>query len=396
MAEDVHGEAPGGQNGVMEDLIPVFDVHCDSLQRDLDLAHDLGQRTPGHLDLVRGREGGLAAVVLVCWCDPLHIQSGEIGARERTARLLTQGHQLLARHPDQVQWVGNAQHLQAARSSGRIGALFGIEGGHSIEGSLENLAWFFEHGVRVMTLVWNNHLDWIRSCRDGAGPGIPPGLSPFGREVVQTMNRLGMLVDLSHAGERSFYEAVEVSSAPVLVSHSGCYALHDHPRNLRDEQMKALAENRGVLGIVFCTPFLDADARATESRLRETEEYQSLRGSNPTDTFLMQAEWLQAKVKPLPLDRVLDHICHAVEVAGIDHVGIGSDYDGIECTPQGLSDASCYQALVPGLESRGFDSASIEKVLFSNTERVLAEATGNRTAAATARLKSVDQEGGGQ
>lgn len=390
MAEHTLSGAHRGQKGPHEALIPVFDTHCDSLQRDLDLGHDLGTSTRGHLDLVRGREGGLAAVVLVCWCDPLHLEPGQLGARERTKHLLGRGHQLLGRHPDQVRWVGNHQHLTEAREAGQIGALFGIEGGHSIEGSLENLEWFFERGVRVMTLVWNNHLDWIRSCRDGAGPNIPAGLSSFGREVVQTMNRLGMLVDLSHAGEQSFYDALEVSSAPVLVSHSGCYALHDHPRNLRDAQMKVLAQNRGVLGIVFCTPFLDAQARATESRLRETKEYQSISGFNPTDTFLQQAEWLQSQVKPLPLDRVLDHICHGVDVAGIDHVGIGSDFDGIECTPDQLSSAACYQALAVGLAARGLNRADITKILFSNSQRVLAEATGPGTRASGAPLQALE------
>lgn len=390
MAERVQTNPFKPQESPSTGLYPVFDTHCDSLQRDLDLGHDLGSRTRGHLDLVRGREGGLAAVVLVCWCDPLYLEAGQIGPGERTRRLLAQGHRLLNRHPNQVQWVGNGQHLEAAQASGRVGVLFGIEGGHSIENSLTNLEWFFDSGVRVMTLVWNNHLDWIRSCRDGAGPGVPVGLSTFGRKVVQTMNRLGMVVDLSHAGEQSFYDALETSCAPVLVSHSGCYALHDHPRNLRDDQMKALASNGGVLGIVFCTPFLDAKARASESRLRESDEYKSLSGSNPTGTFLLQAEWLQGQVKPLPLDRVLDHLCHAVDVAGVDHVGIGSDYDGIECTPAELTDASCYQALAGGLLSRGMEKSSIEKVLFGNSQRVLEQVTGQGTKAQGALLVNID------
>lgn len=352
---------------------PVFDTHSDALQRDLDLGHDLGTRTPGHLDLVRGAEGGLGALVLVCWCDPAYLEGG--GAARRTWDLLGAGHRLLARHPERVAWAGDGAALREAREAGRIAATFGIEGGHSLEGSLKRLEAFFHAGVRVLTLVWNNHLDWIRSCQDGAGPGVPEGLSPFGREVVARMNRLGMVVDLSHAGERSFYDALEVSSAPVLASHSGCFALHDHPRNLKDAQLRALADQGGVVGMVFCTPFLDADARAEEVRLRTSAEYQGLEGANPTELFLRQAQWMQAHATPLPLERVLDHLCHAVEVAGIDAVGIGSDYDGIERTPEGLEDSSCYPHLAAGMLRRGFAEDEVARVFFTNSQRVFDAAT---------------------
>lgn len=356
----------------MARLHPVFDSHCDSLQRDLDLGHDLGTRTEGHLDLVRGREGGLSAVVLVCWCDPAYVESG---ARQRTLDLLGAGHRLLARHPEQVGWAGTAAGLEALRAEGRIAATFGIEGGHSIEGSLEHLEEFAGLGVRVMTLVWNNHLDWIRSCQDGAGPGVPEGLSPFGRDVVRRMNELGLVVDLSHAGRQSFYDALETSSAPVLASHSGCKALHAHPRNLDDDQLRALAAQGGVVGMVFCTPFLDAEARAEEVRLRTSSEYQALAGRNPTETFLLQARWMQAHATPLPLERVVDHLCHAVEQAGIEHVGIGSDFDGVERTPAGLEDARHYPRLAAAMLARGFSEEDVSQVFFTNTARVFEQAT---------------------
>lgn len=352
---------------------PVFDAHCDALQRDLDLGQDLGTRTPGHLDLVRGAEGGLEAIVLVCWCDPAWIAEG--AAARRTWDLLGAGHRLLARHPERVGWAGDAAALAEHRAAGRVAATFGIEGGHSIEGSLETLERFFEAGVRVMTLVWNNHLDWIRSCQDGAGLGIPEGLSAFGRDVVRRMNELGMVVDLSHAGVRSFHDALEVSSAPVLASHSGCLALHGHPRNLSDDQLRTLGRHGGVVGMVFCTPFLDADARAEEVALRESAEYRALEGENGTALFLRQAEWMQQHATPLPMERVLDHLCHAVEVAGIESVGIGSDYDGIERTPQGLEDASCYPRLAAGMLDRGFSSAEVEAVFLGNVRRVFDAAT---------------------
>ncbi len=369
---------------------PVFDAHADSLQLALDLGRDLGESGAGHLDLVRGKSGGLGALVFVSWCDPRFIDEAQHGARERTRLLLREFHRLAQRHPAQVRFAGNARELAAARAADQLAGIPGIEGGHSIENSLDELQWFFERGIRVMTLVWNNHLRWIRSCQPDAGADVPAGLNEFGRSVVRSMNELGMVVDLSHAGRQSFFDALEASSKPVIASHSGCMAVNEHQRNLDDEQLRALAGNGGVVGIVFCTPFLDAAARAEDSRVRESAEYKALGSAPDTATFLAQSELLQARAAPLPLERVLDHVCHAVEIAGIDHVGIGSDYDGIQRTPQGLEDASCYMNLARGLRQRGFTDEELVKVLGGNFERVYAAVTGAGTAAASAALVPLD------
>lgn len=358
---------------------PVFDAHVDSLQRQLDLAHDLGTRTRGHLDLVRGREGGLGAVVLVNWVDPKHIEHH--AARRRTLELLREFHVLGARHSDQLAWAGNGEMLRAARASGRIAGIPGIEGGHSIEESLEHLHEFFELGVRVMTLVWNNHLSWIRSCQPGAGADVPEGLNAFGRSVVRAMNELGMLVDVSHAGERSFHDVLDASAAPVIASHSACKALHGHQRNLTDGQLRALRDHGGVVGIVFCTAFLKDEAQREDARVRESAEYQALAGSNDTDVFLRQGELLQRLAAPLSIEVVLDHICHAASIAGVEHVGLGSDYDGIGRTPQGLEDASCYGRIADGLLKRGFGADEVRAILGGNMERVFAEVTSRGEAA---------------
>jgi membrane dipeptidase len=335
-----HGVKALFLDGELRRIAPVFDAHVDSLQRQLDLEHDLGTRTSGHLDLVRGREGGLGAVVLVNWVDPKHIAPEGAGARKRTLELLRQFHVLLARHSEQIAWAGNGELLRSARASGRIAGIPGIEGGHSIEERLEHLVEFFELGVRVMTLVWNNHLPWIRSCQAGAGADVPEGLDAFGRSVVRAMNELGMLVDVSHAGVQSFYDVLATSAKPVIASHSGCKALHGHQRNLDDDQLRALAAHGGVVGIVFCTAFLKDEAQAEDARLRETPEYKAITGTNDTEVFLRQGEFLQSAASPLSMEVVLDHVCHAVEVAGIDHVGLGSDFDGIGRTPEGLEDAT--------------------------------------------------------
>jgi membrane dipeptidase len=360
---------------------PVFDAHVDSLQRQLDLGHDLGTRTCGHLDLERGRDGGLGSVVFVNWVDPKYVDEGPGRARARTVDLLRQFHVLVDKHPQSVRFAGNAVRMSAAHRAGALAGIPGIEGGHSIEESLDHLHWFFVHGVRVMTLVWNNHLSWIRSCQDGAGASVPEGLAPFGRDVVRAMNELGMLVDVSHAGERSFYDVLDATSKPVIASHSGCKSLHGHQRNLTDDQLRALARNGGVVGIVFCVAFLKDEAQREDARLRATNGFRSIVGVNDTDVFLKQGEFLQREAEPLALDTVADHVVHAVEMAGIDHVGIGSDYDGIGRTPQGLEDASCYGALAERLFERGFTRGELEKILGANMRRVFATATDERTEA---------------
>jgi len=368
---------------------PIFDAHVDSLQRQLDLEHDLGTRTQGHLDLVRGREGGLGAMVFVNWVDPKYIAPELGGARQRTRELLREFQRLLRAHPNELAFAGNGRLLREARAAGKLAGIPGIEGGHSIEERLEELVWFFEHGVRVLTLVWNNHLSWIRSCQSGAGAGIPEGLSDFGRSVVRTMNELGMLVDLSHAGERAFFDALETTSRPVIASHSGCKALHGHQRNLTDEQLRALKQNGGVVGIVFCVPFLSQAGFAEDARWRESEGYKALAGRNATELFLRQGEYLQDKAEPLPIEVLVEHIEHAVEVAGIEHVGLGSDFDGILRTPQGLEDASCYGNLVEKLSERGFDERELLAICGGNMERVFAQATGAGTRAETAALQEI-------
>ena len=372
--------------------LSVFDAHVDSLQLALDLGRDLGETGAGHLDLERGRAGGLGAVVFVSWCDPSYLDRGPGAARERTEALLGQFHALTARHEARVRFAGNAEQLAAANRLGAIAGIPGIEGGHSFEGDLDALERFFEAGVRVLTLCWNNHLPWIRSCQEGAGPYVPDGLNAFGREVVGRLNELGVVCDLSHAGERSFYDALETSARPVIASHSGCKALHDHPRNLTDDQLRALAAGGGVVGIVFCTGFLDAAARAEEERLRATAVYRSIEAANDTELLWRQGEWLQEHAAPLPATRVADHIEHAVAVAGIDHVGIGTDFDGIQRRPTGLEDATCYGLVGHLLAQRGFSDDDVAKVLGGNLRRVYADVTGPGTAAATATLRPYERQ----
>jgi len=353
----------------------VFDTHVDSIQKTLDLGWDLGREGRGHLDLVRGARGGLGAVVLVSWCDPKFLAEGPEAATRRTRRLVACVQGLAQRHPELADLVTDGESFARTRAAGRIALVAGIEGGHSLAGSLEELERFHAQGVRVLTLVWNNHLDWVRSCQDGAGPEVPAGLSDFGRQVVRRMNELGMLVDLSHAGEQSFFDALETSSRPVIASHSCCKALHAHPRNLTDDQLRELGRADGVVGIAFLPGFLDADSRAEASRVRALPEFQAIDEGNDTATFIAQGEFIQAHAAPCGIDVMVRHVLHAIEIAGPSHVGLGSDYDGIDHAVQGLEDASCYPLLANALSAAGLAPTEVAGVMGDNMARAFAAAT---------------------
>jgi membrane dipeptidase len=365
----------------------VFDAHVDAIGRAVDLGHDLGVRGPGHFDLVRAAEGGVGVWVSVLWVDPELYRESSF---ERAAEMLNAVHDLGRRHPNRFRLVGDAKQLNEARREGLIGGIASIEGGHAIEGNLEKLEWFFEYGVRGMTLVWNNHLPWIRSCQEGAGSGVPPGINEFGRQVVQSMNVHGMLVDVSHACERAFYDVIDASAAPVIASHSGCKALHDHPRNLTDDQLRTLARNRGVCGIVFHPGFLDGDARAEEARVRETETYLKRAGETEAERHLSAQEVMRTGAEPMPLKRLVEHIVHAVEIVGAEHVGLGSDFDGIERGPQGLEDATGYGVLIEALLQGGFTPTEVELIMGGNLRRVFTDVTGFGTFASLGPPKELD------
>jgi membrane dipeptidase len=202
------------------------------------------------------------------------------------------------------------------------------------------------------------------------------------------MNELGIVVDLSHAGERAFFEALATSTRPVMASHSGCRALHDHPRNLTNEQLRALARHGGVAGIVFHPGFLDAEARAEEARVRSSPAYTGITEMDPAARFLAQQRVMQSSAAPLAAERLVDHVVHAVRVAGIEHVGLGSDYDGIERAPEWLEDARGYAVLAELLARRGFDETELVQVLGGNMERVFRAATGAGTAACSKRASA--------
>jgi len=308
------------------------DLHSDALYEHVKGAKDIAKRSSvGHLDIPRMKEAGVTGQVFAIWTNPDKTKPDE---RAPFVLKAVDAFEDICRHcPDDITIARNPDEMLAANESGRTAGILGVEGGHALEGNLQNVDRFFERGVRVLTITWNNSNELAGSCMDKP----ETGLSDLGRRAVRRMNELGMIVDLSHSSPRTFYDTLDASAAPVICSHSACRNLCDFPRNLDDDQLKALAEHRGVIGIVFLPYFL------------------TLREGDAT------------------LDDVLDHTEHAIQVAGIDSVALGSDFDGFGKSPKGLEDVTRLPALFAGLRSRGYSNADVAKVSGLNFQRLWQE-----------------------
>ena len=302
---------------------------------------DIAQPQPKlHTDLPKLKTSGLKAQF---WS--VYVSADTIDTQDSLLRTLEQIHiveEMLRRYPESFELAETADDVVRIAASGKIASMMGVEGGHSIENSLPVLKQFYEHGVRYMTLTHTRSLDWADSCADDAKSG---GLSPFGEEVVREMNRLGMLVDLSHVSVDTMHDALKVTKAPVIFSHSSAKAICDNPRNVPDEILRLLPDNGGVVMINFMSGFV-------------VPTEQLARDKNALGT----------------LDTVVDHIEHVIKVAGVDHVGIGSDYDGVTRLPVGLEDVSTYPAITQELLNRGYGRGQIHKILGGNVLRALRDA----------------------
>lgn len=317
----------------------LLDAHEDTLLRLRQNGANLGDVwTLRQSDLPKWLQGGVNAVLTAVWIDP-HKFSGAEAAKEASS-VLDLLYAQAAMYPDKVTICETAAAIKKAVASSKIALVPVIEGGIAINDNLSLIEKYRERGVRYMTLTWRDDVTWAGSS-ESAKP--EKGLSDFGRKVVREMNRVGMVVDLSHASDKTFYDALAVSTKPVIASHSNSRVLCDHPRNLTDDMLRALAKNGGVAGINFCGKYL-----------------------LPESKFPLQRK--EAGVKA-----VLDHIDHIVSVAGIDHVGIGTDYDGGIKTPPGVETAAELQNVVQGLRSRGYSETDIEKICSGNFLRVLGQ-----------------------
>ena len=351
-----------------------IDSHIDTVQRVLVMGEDLGKRwDAGHVDIPRLQEGGTHAPFFALWV-PVYFPGAE--AVRRTLDLRDAMQSVLDTHKDQMELATTAADIRRIVKAGKISVFLTVEGGHTIDDDLRVLRMFYQLGVRSMTLTHSRNNNWADSATDKP---VHNGLTDFGREVVREMNRLGMLVDVSHVADKTFYDTLSVTSKPVIVSHSSMRAISPVPRNVTDEMLWALAKNGGVIGISFGEGFVNPkDAEALESAIKTETAGPALTGRALDDYAAEDVRNLfgtRVKVAATVAD-VADHIDHAVRIAGIDHVGIGSDFDGVSGPPNGLDDVSKMPALIEVLLERGYAERDVKKILGENYLRVIREVTG--------------------
>ena len=380
---------------------PVLDGHNDlpwAIRENPDapgdvVAYDLRARTRGNTDLERLREGGVGGQF---WS--VYIPADLPGGFARTQlEQIDIARRVIARYPDRLAFAGTADEVERAMKGGRVGSLLGIEGGHAIENSLGALRSYFDLGVRYMTLTHGKTLDWADSATDAHRHG---GLTRFGEEVVREMNRLGMLVDLSHASDETMEDALRVSEAPVLFSHSSARAVCDHPRNVPDAVLAKTKANGGVVMVTFVNAFVSPEwAKASAPLWKEYEE--RTRGVvDPAERARIGKEIAARMPKiAVTLAQVADHVDHVRRVAGVDHVGLGGDYDGNDAWPASLEDVSGYPRLLAELARRGWSDEDLGKLASGNVLRVMrrAEEVARRLSkerpASTATIEALDGAG---
>lgn len=359
----------------------LVDTHNDVLQRMVNEDVDIRARlSDGHSDLSRFAEGGVDAQFFSVWPDPIY---GSDHSARRVLQQIDALYQLLEVAPDRIELAVTTEDVRRIVAAGKLAALMGIEGGHGIEDDLGVLRMFHRLGVRYMTLTHFNTNNWADSSTDVARFD---GLSPFGEDVVREMNRIGMIVDISHVSDETFWDVMRITSRPVIASHSSCRALCNHPRNMSDEMIEAVGENGGVIGINFYPEFIDDEFRKKREAARGGSVVEAFKVPEERDPAALDELARERHLSfaggesdiPLPtIDAVVDHIDHVVEIAGVDHVGLGSDFDGIDVAPEGLEDVTTYPAITEILIERGYSDEDIEKVLGENFLRVLREVTGS-------------------
>jgi membrane dipeptidase len=370
-------------NFVHKDSI-VVDLHCDTIGRYLrgaDLSKD-NQR--GHIDIPKLKKGAMDLQVFACFVAPPGDELQKNQAAKRAFQQIEGLYRLVDGNPDDLAFVKSYEDLMRLRGSGKTGVLIGIEGGYAIESDLSLLRTFYILGVRLMTLTHWTRTDWADASGDEHAELC--GLTEFGEKVVKEMNRLGMIIDVSHVHDETFWDVIRITDSPVVASHSCCRALSDHHRNLSDEMLKALAKNGGVIGINYAPGFLNAEQSGKFDALREEiakkyglpTDYRELRNADPEKRKKFFAEYQQKSkelsetLPPIDVKTVVDHIDHVVKVTGkADYVGLGSDYDGIGSTPVGLEHVGKIPNITKELFARGYKEADIRKILGGNFLRVM-------------------------
>jgi len=361
----------------------IIDTHADTPQRFLDEHFDLSTDTSthdGHIDFGKIKAGNLGAEFFSIWVEP----TGNPQFAHRTLALIDSVYQQAAAHPDKMVMAFTADDIIAAHRNGKFAALMGIEGGHSIENDIRLLRDYYRLGVRYMTLSWSNSNEWAESSGTVKVPGVTPprGLSDYGKQVVLEMNRLGMMVDISHVSDQTFYDTIATTHAPVIASHSSARALTNHARNMTDEMLRAVAKNGGVVQVNYFSAFIDENYRkAFEATSKERDAAVAAidaqyKNADSATRYRMhdnaEKEWADRIPRP-PFSSLINHIDHVAKVAGVDHVGLGSDFDGVSTLPQGIDSTADLPKITQALLDRGYSREQIHKVLGGNLLRVMRE-----------------------
>jgi membrane dipeptidase len=358
----------------------VIDTHSDTTLRMLDPEWDfMARHENGHVDYPRIREGGLDAIFLAVYMGRQKPEEPGIAVQKAMTQF-DRIHSVAEGNSDRLGFARTAADIRRIAGQGKTAILIGIEGGHIIDNKLEVLRCYHRLGCRYLTLTHTFHHDWADSS--GMGKDTVPlhgGLTDFGREVIREMNRLGMMVDISHASDETFRDALEVSRAPLIATHSGARAVCDHVRNLSDDMIQALAERGGVVQVVFFPGFLDPEFKrkweiVKEKRGDQEAEIRELyKNDDKKRREKIRAMRKEYPIEPTPLSVLVDHIDHIVKLVGPDHVGLGADWDGISYLPEGMKDCSSLPLITRELVERGYSDQIILKILGGNLLRVMEE-----------------------
>jgi membrane dipeptidase len=355
------------------------DMHADTVQRVLDEHVDLQQQLEdGHFDAVRAKAGGLDAQFFSIWVEPQLFGATGPRAVKRADDQISAVRALAEKHPETWQLATSAADVKRAVADGKIAALLGLEGGYAIDEKLENVQRYYDLGVRYMSPAWSVSTSWAGSSGDEAG--ATRGLNDFGKSVVREMNRLGMMVDVSHVSDKTFWDIVNTSTKPVVATHSACRAIADVPRNLTDDMIRALAKTGGVVNVIFYPEHIEPGWSVLKKKVdvEIAPLVQEASASEPGDAVhkklardRVRTREYARRLPPVYVARIVDHIEHIVKLVGVDHVGIGSDFDGVQATATDLGTIADLPNLTRELLRRGFSESDVDKILGGNMLRVM-------------------------
>jgi membrane dipeptidase len=376
--------SPATQNG---DALSIhrraiaIDLHADTTQRLVDEGLDISNRlADGHLDAVRMKEGGLDAQFFSIWVEPQLFGAGGASASRRADVQIAAVRALAEKHPETWELATSAADIRRISNAGKLAALMGLEGGYAIDEKLENVERYYKMGVRYMSGAWTVSTSWAGSSGDEAGQ--TRGLNDFGKQVIREMNRLGMMIDVSHLSDKAFWDIVNTSSKPVIATHSNARAIANVPRNLDDDMIRALAAKGGVVCVLFYPAFVEPgwDEKKKQVDTEIAALVQQASDNEPGDVAHKKMARDRVRIReyarrlpPVTVARVVDHIDHIVKLVGIDHVGVGSDFDGIQAVPTDLASVADLPNLTKELLKRGYTEEDIDKILGGNIMRVMEE-----------------------